>query len=272
MPRRLNEQEIREKHERILKAAREVFMQNGYAETTMAQIAKKAEMPVSSLYNFFRSKEDIFKSAGLQEDVYHLRPEYDRTRQAILDTSLQLMGESGYSAVTLDEIAAKLGIPKASFYRFFNSKEELFSTLLAISPLHEGAYELDMGGEDPLCRKGLRSLGKSYQEMGDIPERNAIFRMAIHESPEHPETGRLFYSEGISKVCDTLAAYIKHHIPGIRLSDGEMKLAAWTFLSTLWASNILFKVINGAERDFSDEQILDMSVDIFSTWLEKQKK
>ena len=234
------------------------------------KIAEKAAMPVSSLYNFFDSKEDIFNNAGLQEDVFNYRPEYDRRRQAILDISLRLMGQNGYSAVTLEEIAARIGMPKTSFYQFFNSKEELFSTLLTESPLQESAYELETKREDSLCKEALRSIGQSYLDMGDIPERTAIFRMALHESAEHPDAGRLFYSEGISKVCDTLASHIKTNTKENELSHRELKLAAWIFLSTLWASNIMFKVINGTERDFSDKEILDMSIDMFSTWLEKQ--
>lgn len=271
MPRRLSEEELNEKRSCILKAAKEVFLQNGYSETTMARIAEKAGMPVSSLYNFFRNKEDIFKSSGLEDEIYNLRPEYDRKRKAILDAALRLIGENGYSAVTLEEIAARLDMPKTSFYQFFDSKEELFSTLLTISPLHESAYKLDISANDVLCRKGLQSIGQSYLDMGDIPERNAIFRMALHESADHPESGRIFYSEGISKVCNTLAAYIKHNLPSCSVSDKDLKLAAWIFLSSLWASNIMFKVINGTERDFTDKQILDMSIDIFTSWLEKQQ-
>lgn len=269
MPKKLNEEQLQSKRRLILNAAREVFSQNGYAESTMAQIAEKAGLPLSSLYNYFRNKKDIFESANLQEDVYTFRPEYDRKRKAILDVSLQLMGQRGYSAVTLDEISAKLGTPKASFYSFFSGKEELFSALLTESPLQESAYELEPDPDDPTCQSGLRSIGQSFLDMGDIPERTAIFRMALHESAENPEVGRLFYSEGISKVCDTLAAYIRANCTGCTMSDGELKLFSWLFLSSLWASNIMFKVINGTVRDFSDKQILDMSASIFSSWLSR---
>ncbi len=270
MPRRLRESEINEKRENILNAAREVFLENGYVETTMSEIAKRASMPVSSLYNFFHSKQDIFKSAGLHDDIYSLRPEYDRRRKAILDTALELIGQHGYSAVTLEEITARLGMPKASFYQFFDSKEELFSALLTESPLHESAYELEQGNEDHLCRNGLRSLGQSYLDMGSSPERMAITKMVVHESSEHPEAGQLFYSEGISKVCNMLAQYIRRNLPECKLDDDTLKLASWIFLSSLWASNILFKLMKGAQREFSDTQILDMAVEVFSAWLEKQ--
>lgn len=272
MPKRLNEQEINDKRSQIIKAAKTVFSQCGYSETTMSKIAKEAGMPVSSLYNYFRNKEDIFRSTGLHEDFFNYRPVYDHKRQAILDVALRLMGQSGYSAVTLDEIAAQLGVSKASFYQFFDSKQDLFSTLLTESPLQESGYQLSRSANDSTCRTGLRSIGQSYLDMGDIPERTAIFRMVLHESPDYPEAGKLFYSEGISKVCSTLAMYIRSNIPDCPLDDEQLKLFSWLFLSSLWASNIMFKVINGTERDFSDQQILNMEVEIFASWLESVTK
>lgn len=271
MPRRMSESEIDAKRKHILDAARTLFVQKGFAETTMTQIARQANMPISSLYNYFGNKEDIFRHSGLGEEFLAYRPEWERRRRAILDVALKQMGKNGYAAVTLDEIATTLKMPKASFYQFFESKEALFSALLTESPLQEKTENLDMTREDPLCISGLREVGRSYLAMGDMPERTAIFRMAVHESSDNPDTGRLFYSEGISKVCDTLAQYIKTHLRDAPLSDADYKLAAWIFLSSLWASNILFKVIVGAERDFSDEQILDMSVEIMRAWLEKQE-
>lgn len=270
MPRRRSEEKRQQKRQHILSAARSIFLEKGYSETTMAEIAKAASMPVSSLYNYFQNKEAIFRQLGLQEDVYNRRPKHDRRRKAILDVALKLMGQAGYSSVTLDEIAARLNMPKASFYQYFDSKEELFSTLLTESPLQESAYELMPNDKGKSCADGLRSIGQSYLDMGNIPERTAIFRMALHESNDHPEAGRLFYSEGISKVCDTLAQYLEGCVKSPKRTRKEWKLAAWIYLSSLWASNILFKVIRGTERDFSDQEILDMSVDIFTAWLEKQ--
>lgn len=269
MPRRLNEEELSRKRQQIIDAARELFIRHGYTETTVSLIAERAGLPVSSLYNYFKSKDEIFKAAGLSNEIYELRPEYDRKRKAILDSSLKLMGEYGFSSVTLDQIAAQVGIPRASFYQFFDSKEDLFSTLLAVSPLQESACELDADANDPLCINGLFRLGQSYLDMGDLPERNEIFKMAVHESREHPDTGKLFYSEGIYKVCESLAAYLKREPCAANMSEKQLRLAAWVFLSTLWANNILFKVIKGAERDFSDSDILQLSVEVFSAWLEK---
>jgi AcrR family transcriptional regulator len=45
----------------ILSAAREVFARHGYEHATLDDIARKAEFAKGTLYNYFRSKEDLFR-------------------------------------------------------------------------------------------------------------------------------------------------------------------------------------------------------------------
>ena len=48
-----------EKRERIMEAAKALILHYGYKKTTMQDIAENAGMSVGSLYNYFKSKEDI---------------------------------------------------------------------------------------------------------------------------------------------------------------------------------------------------------------------
>ena len=49
-----------DKRQLILAAAAEVFQAGGYARSTMDQIAAKAHVAKGSLYNYFKSKQDLF--------------------------------------------------------------------------------------------------------------------------------------------------------------------------------------------------------------------
>ena len=49
-----------EKKERIIKAAEKIFAHFGIQKPTMDEIAKKAHMGKSTLYYYFKSKEEIF--------------------------------------------------------------------------------------------------------------------------------------------------------------------------------------------------------------------
>lgn len=49
-----------ETKDKILKAARKLFLSKGYNDTTVAQIAKDANIGVGTFYNYFKSKSEIF--------------------------------------------------------------------------------------------------------------------------------------------------------------------------------------------------------------------
>ncbi len=51
-------------------------------------------------------------------------------RSAIEQAATELFAQNGYIATTLDQIAARAGVTKPMLYRHFESKQELFITLL----------------------------------------------------------------------------------------------------------------------------------------------
>lgn len=52
-------------------------------------------------------------------------PKVENIRQSILDISYVKFAEYGFKKVTIDEIAAELGISKKTVYKIFSSKEEI---------------------------------------------------------------------------------------------------------------------------------------------------
>ena len=54
----------------------------------------------------------------------------DRTRQRVLDAAYGLFRRSGYTRVSMDEIAAGAGVTKRTLYYHFESKDALLATVL----------------------------------------------------------------------------------------------------------------------------------------------
>ncbi|NMC11514.1 MAG: TetR/AcrR family transcriptional regulator [Chloroflexi bacterium] len=54
----------------ILRAAHDLFVQQGYHGTSMRQIAKNAHMALGGLYNYFESKEAVFKDVFWEYHPY----------------------------------------------------------------------------------------------------------------------------------------------------------------------------------------------------------
>lgn len=51
-----------DKKEQIYLAAKTLFYEDGFTDTTMKKIAKKSEVPISTVYYYFKTKNDIIRS------------------------------------------------------------------------------------------------------------------------------------------------------------------------------------------------------------------
>lgn len=65
LPRREREK-LRQRQE-MLTAALDLFAQRGYHNTSMHEIAEKAEFAIGTLYKFFENKEDLYKALVLEQ-------------------------------------------------------------------------------------------------------------------------------------------------------------------------------------------------------------
>ena len=59
------------------------------------------------------------------------------TKEQILLTALELFSRKGFDAVSVSDIAGKLGITKGALYRHYTSKQDIFEKIL------ERMYRID---------------------------------------------------------------------------------------------------------------------------------
>jgi AcrR family transcriptional regulator len=86
---------------------------------------------------------------------------YKEKRQKILENAARLFARKGYEKVSLEEIAARLKLNKASLYYYFKSKDEMFFQIQmqAIEQANaalEQVLESEVGPEEKL-REAIRS-------------------------------------------------------------------------------------------------------------------
>jgi AcrR family transcriptional regulator len=92
-------------------------------------------------------------------------------RSHILSTAKSLFLQFGFSKVTVDEIASRLGISKKTIYKYFASKDELINTLLV-----QAMDEMDAQCKGILRRDDLSFVDKLREMMKNI----AIQYSAMH--------------------------------------------------------------------------------------------
>ena len=77
-----------------------------------------------------------------------------RTREALLDSALQVFTEKGFNAATVEEIAAGAGFTRGAFYANFADKGEAFWAVMEREELQDfDRLEADLkaGGEDTVA-------------------------------------------------------------------------------------------------------------------------
>lgn len=100
-----------------------------------------------------------------------------RTRAAIQDAALRLIGERGYDATTCEQIAAAAEVSPATFFRYFPTKEDVVVTD-DYDPVLAHAVSSRPGREGPLLavRRGLAQTFAliSAEEMATVRSRTTL--------------------------------------------------------------------------------------------------
>jgi TetR/AcrR family transcriptional regulator, regulator of autoinduction and epiphytic fitness len=125
---------------------------------------------------------------------------------AIIHAVNLLLAEKGFEAMTVDEVAANVGIAKASLYKHFPSKEDLAAAAMAHLMGQAQAF-LSTLPETDTPINNLRAVVrwtmslKLAGEMPSLPSQNSTLRATL--------VGHKAYVDGLMDVSDRLGAWIE---------------------------------------------------------------
>jgi TetR/AcrR family transcriptional repressor of mexJK operon len=137
------------------------------------------------------------------------RPKEALRRAAILQVAHELFSEVGYAATSMSSIAARLGGSKATLYKYFRSKEELFAASLEdLIATHAGDLLLPATNGDDL-EKTLSLICRKVTAAMLSPPLLALLRLVVAESPRFPELGRAYYDKVVAPGQQRIAAYLQ---------------------------------------------------------------
>ncbi len=140
----------------------------------------------------------------------HLR-RGDQRRTHILDAAIAVFLEQGYAGTSVDRIVQRAGGSKATLYRYFNSKAELFAaiiqTLVAQMTAPIEHPRVAAAGGLPAT---LAAFARTYLDVLLEPRSLALYRMVMAEGARFPDLGRVFFEQGPGRVAAQLADYLRH--------------------------------------------------------------
>ena len=172
---------------------------------------------------------------------------------AIVQAVNRLLAEKGFDAMTVDEVAAEVGIAKASLYKHFPSKEDLAAAAM-VRVMQRAVDFLDSLPDNAQPLAQLQAVARWTMqvqldgEMPSLPSENSSLRAALMVNKA--------YMDGLMTVSDRLGAWIES-----AQADGSLdaSLPPIAVLYTLYARAcdpvLGFLRASGL---YNDAQIIDM--------------
>ena len=172
---------------------------------------------------------------------------------AIIRSVNLMLAQKGFDAMTVDEVAADVGIAKASLYKHFPSKEDLAAAAMVFVMRRAQQYLDELPTEATpfeklkLVVRWVMNL-KLAGEMPSLPSQNSSLRTTLMNNKD--------YMDGLMDVSDRLGAWIE---AAQAQGDISSKLPAIAVLYTLYARacDPVLEFLKMGDL-YNDDQVIDL--------------
>jgi AcrR family transcriptional regulator len=215
-----------ETRDRILTKARGLLRTGG--SPTVAQLAAAAGVSRSGFYREFESREALLEALDL-----HPEP---GARERILDAALNLIGAGGLNALSMDDLATRADVSRATLYRLFPGKAALFTSLVhAFSPLDPVTELLSTRQDEPpevLMPEIARTVYRTFYGGGEsrVGVLRALFFEISSLSPDTAEGAQ----DAIRGLVGSLVFYLMSQMRDGRLRQIHPLLAIQLFVGPIF--------------------------------------
>ena len=207
--------------ERFLRKAPAVLASKPNA--SVADLAAAAGASRASFYRHFKSRQALL-------DVLDVAPE-PGTRDRILEAAIDVVGARGVAGLSMDDVAERAEVSRATLYRLFPGKSALLLGLVeAYSPLEPVAALVSTRPAEPPSVVMPEVARTAYRA---VAGRTGLMRTLFFEvsalSPEIEEVA----THAITRVVGSLAMYITTHMDAGRLRRAHPLLALQSFIGPI---------------------------------------
>jgi AcrR family transcriptional regulator len=157
------------------------------------------------------------------------------TRQSLMEAALQLFGERGYEATTVEDITSAADVAKGTFFNYFETKEAILPAIAASrleqleealrpergapdSPVARIKLALHLVAESPLCQKKLaRHLFAAMMHRREIGPGHALRDLLAEQVRQAQAAGEIcssldpLYLAGVLRALFFQRLVMWHH-------------------------------------------------------------
>jgi AcrR family transcriptional regulator len=212
--------------ERILERARIVLAMGG--RPTVDDFATAAGVSRTGFYRAFPSRQALLEALD--------RAPEPATPERILRAALEMIGEHGLAALSMDELADRARVSRATLYRLFPGKAALFAAAVeAFSPLDPVSRLLAARQADPpeaLIPDIAREVHRSVYVGGE--DRTGLLRAVFFEESGLSADTEQAMRQAVLKAVGGMLAYIQHQMSLGRLREMNPLIALQAFIGPVF--------------------------------------
>jgi AcrR family transcriptional regulator len=243
--------------ERILGAARRSLSAGGLPP--LATLADQAGVSRTTVYRLVASRGELLRFLEVEPDP--------SARERVLAEAATLFGAHGLAGLSMDELADRAGVSRASLYRLFPGKAALFREVVrANAPFIPVALAFAEHAGDPpeqLMPVIARALVQSAQ--GHV----GLVRTLLVELSGPDVDAELARQLALSETIGPVAAYLLRQMAEGRLRQMDPMIALMAFVGPLMMHLITRDL---AERALGFDTPLEAAADeLSSAWLRAMK-
>lgn len=155
-------------------------------------------------------------------------------REAILDAAQRLFLDEGYAATSMDSVAARAGVSKATIYAHFEGKDQLFAAIM--HRRCEASFVFAAPDESQGVAHTFTTYAERLLTLLMTPDALALYRVVVAESARTPELAQAFYETGPARGKAAIAAsVIRFQAQGDLVTNLDPMVLADQFIGMLRA-------------------------------------
>jgi AcrR family transcriptional regulator len=247
---------------RILTTARAVVAMKK-SRATVDDFVQAAGISKTSFYRAFGSRAALLDALGMAPTP--------AARERILRLALDMVGTGGLAALSMDELADRAGVSRATLYRLFPGKPTLFTALVhAYTPLDPVIALVNERQDEPpevvmpeVARAVYRTVAGGEEDRTGLMR--ALFAEVTSLAPDAEEATR----DAIVNVVGALAGYVLAQMAAGRLRRMHPLLALQAFIGPIFFHLLTRKAaatVLGVEMD--EEQAV---TELAEAWLRSMR-
>jgi TetR/AcrR family transcriptional regulator, regulator of autoinduction and epiphytic fitness len=216
----------RRTRERILSGARGLLAEGDIP--SVGQVTAAAGVSKASFYRAFDSHRALLEALQVEPEP--------AARERVLESALAMVGAGGLTALSMDELAVRASVSRATLYRLFPGKPALFTSLLRtytpLEPVSRLASSMQDQPPEVVMPEIARTVYRSLNVSGAprIGLLRAIFFEVSSMSPDAEEAAR----DLVTTIFGSVGAYVMAQMAAGRLRMMHPLLALQAFIGPIF--------------------------------------